>query len=604
MSNYWALTIGIHQYRFLPVLNYAQRDAEQWHQVLLQTGFSPRRCRLLCDAITVATGDTSFPTEPHIRTQFTALQSVVQPEDVVLIFFSGYGLCVQGKDYLLPVEGDPRQILTSGIAVETLFALLKVLPTRRILLLLDANRPQAGFDWGGFGEATSQLAQSSGIATLLSCQPQQFSHEPLTLRQGIFTTALINAIQSGCLTLDQLVASLSQQLPRLSEECWRPRQDLLAVVPPMMRYQLICPDAVPAGRAAGSMAQMADRVGAVLTKQLAFLSQTGSGLAKTMTGWLNPAPSQPSAINGEAGTLAANLAQPFPEAGYTESEPTLSDEFFWRRLLVQGGLIAGILLFGVILRNSNALISGLSLSPSGNEAAFPTRPSVVPQAASPSPTEIFVDPTLSWEAAQTAFQAQQYEEANRQLSRIPSSQRTPEQTQLLEQTNQQLLNQAKTMLIRSREPRSENQVSDLVEAIKIARLVKPQQPLYQEAQQDIDRWSRVILDMAQGRAERPSRDSTRDTAENYQMAISAARLVPTDQTSSHNQAEASIESWSQQILDLAKQSAKEGDLDLAIQIGELIPPYTPVYAMAQEEIAGWRNQPEPSMAESESASAN
>lgn len=282
----------------------------------------------------------------------------------------------------------------------------------------------------------------------------------------------------------------------------------------------------------------------------------------------------------------------------------LTDEFFWRRLLVQSGLIGGILLFGVILRNSGALIGSSDRPlPTAPVVQVPDPTASLPPEVSPVPTGdpiVAVDPALLMQSAQTAFEARQFEDANRQLAQIPASQRSPEHNQLLEQTNRALLNQAKTMLIRTREPRSENQVSDLVEAIKVARLIRSDQPLYQESQQNIDRWSRMIMDMAQGRAERFNDSSVMDAANNYSMAISAARLVPTDQKA-HEQAQQAIVLWSQKILDLANARAANGELDLAIQIGELVPPNTTVYASAQEAIASWRNQPAPPLIEEESA---
>ena len=100
------------------------------------------------------------------------------------------------------------------------------------------------------------------------------------------------------------------------------------------------------------------------------------------------------------------------------------------------------------------------------------------------------------------------------------------------------------------------------------------------------------MDMAQGRAERANGSSAADAADNYTKAISAARLVPTDQPV-YEQAQQAISLWSQKILDLANTRASNGELDLAIQIGELVPPNTPDYATAQEAIANWRNQPSP-----------
>jgi uncharacterized caspase-like protein len=640
MVNYWLVSIGINQYQSFPSLSYAQRDAELLHEFLIQAaGFAPQCCKLLTDQVTLSTTDPRFPTADHIQQQMARLQQTVKPGDVVLCLFSGHGVQFQDKDYLLPIEAEPDQIAATGIAVEALLRDLKAIPTPNIVMLLDANRSQLGLErhrFGvqtGFGAQTAQLAHEYGIAILLSCQPDQFSHEPLTLRQGIFTTGLIAALESGCLTLEQLVDGLSAQLPNLSEEFWRPRQDLLAVVPPHLRYQMLLPDQVgrksarPTGlRLTHSTAPEASRTeqSALFAQQFAFLVQTSAQLKQKVTNWLTPrtqaiapniapniAPSSVAALSPSNPTVALDSDSRHPSTAL-DDPASFSDELFWRRLLVQGGLIAGILLFGVILRNSGALIGTSSSTtssttsveqPASSQASSEPAPpssSVSPSSVSGTPISspvVAVDPVLLMQSAQTAFQAQQYEDANRQLVQIPAEQRTAEQAQLLEQINRELLNKAKTMLIRIRQPMTQNQVSDLVEAIKIARLIKPDQPLYQEAQQNIDRWSRVILDMAQGRAARSNGESAVDAANNYGAAVSAARLVPTDQAA-YTQAQQAITLWSQKILDLANARAANGDLDLAIQIGELVPPNTPAYSAAQEAMADWRNQPAPAQSAS------
>lgn len=622
MADFWAIEIGIHHYRFLPPLSYAQRDAELLHEFLIQAGgFSARRCALLTDAITMDSSSPKFPTAANIHTQIVQTCQRVKPDDVLLCFFSGYGLN-QGKDYLLPIEADPRSVATTAIAVEALLQALQTAATKNIVLMLDANRSQLGLEQGGFGEETARLAEERGIAVLLSCRPQQFSHEPLTLRQGIFTTALVAALQDG-MTLEQVVEALSDRLPKLSEECWRPRQDLVAVVPPHLRYQILLPEpAQIRGRNSISPAPsesglgLANAVGrSVLAQPFAFLSRTQAQLKQTvkqtvmsqLNRTFRPAApvnrAYPSSLmlSTDAGD-AASFSAPTPSR---EADTlTLSDQFFWRRLLLQSGLIGGILLFGVILRNSGALMNPEAPWTNQLPTVKPVASSPQPMVSSPSvpvapsPTVaidpvLSVDPALVMQLAQAAFDAQQYEEANRQLGEIPATQRTPEHNQLLEQTNRELINKAKTMLIRPRQKMAENQASDLVEAIKVARLIQPDQPLYQEAQQGIDRWSRVMMDMAQGRAERPNSASVLDAANNYSMAISAARLVPSDQPKVKEQAQQAITLWSQMILDLANEQAAKGNLDLAIQIGEQVPPNTPIYAQALESIANWRNQPIP-----------
>jgi uncharacterized caspase-like protein len=652
MANYWAVSIGINQYRFFPALSYAQRDADLLHETLLQSGYAAQRCGLLSDRITITSTDPGFPSAQSIQAQLEQVCQRVKPGDVLLCFFSGYGLHLEGEDYLLPIEADPRQLTTTGIAVTDLIKTLKTAATKNIVLLIDANRSQFNLEslrsQPGFGTQTLQLGQSQDLAILLSCRSDQFSHEPLTLRQGIFTTALVAALQT-CMTLEQLVEAMGQRLPELSEEVWRPRQDLQAVVPPQLRYQLIVPElrpskpakalvakdhqpsflsgllprglqrlqrAIPATQPAwtapvasysGPLSGGTARTG--IASGMSQLHQIKTDMSRKLTSlkltglWPKLAPTETPVQAPVQTALPTGTKMAIAPTGLADQASALNDDFFWRRLLAQGGLVAGILLFGVILRNSGALINAPEAA-RRLESQFSSRiqiPPTEPIVSSPEMQTLAVEPRLIMQSAQAAFAAQQYEEANRQLIQIPAAQRNPAQTQLLEQTNRELLNQAKTMLIRTRDPMPENQVSDLVEAIKVARLIRVDQPLYQESQQNIDRWSRLIMDMAQGRAERANGSEPIEAANNYSKAISAAKLVPTDQKV-YIQAQQAIQMWSKMILDLANSRASNADLDLAIQIGELVPMNTPEYSAAQEAIANWRNQPLTPVAPAEEAS--
>lgn len=614
MANYWTVAIGINQYRFFPPLSYAQRDAELWQEVLLEAGFSAQRCRLLADQITAA--NSRLPTAQNIQAQLAQVCEAVQTGDLLICFFSGYGFNLQGKDYLLPIDADPRQLDATSLSVEALFETLKTAATKNIVLVLDANRSQLNLpalgQQTGFGHQTLQLAEAQNLAVLLSCRPDQFSHEPLTLRQGIFTAALVSAL-TECVTLEQIGETLRSRLPQLSEEFWRPRQDLQAVIPPHLRHQLLLPEPSPSLQPApmlgSTVAQRLQNSLAGGLSGLRGLTQAGSDMTQSLSASLfSLLPKRSEADRLPTLDSVAVLSPDLNEA------PALSDEFFWRRLLAQGGLIASILLFGVILRNSGALVNSPRTVPGGTAASrSPASPAELSTAApigsptgstsspvpapeaNPAPLSVpspvvAIDPALLMQSAQSAFESQQYEEANRQLIQIPAAQRSPEQTQLLEQVNRELLNQAKTMLIRTRNPMPENQVSDLVEAIKVARIIKPDQPLYLEAQQNMDRWSRLIMDMAQGRAERANGADPVDAATNYSKAIASAQFVPSDQKV-YAQAQQAIGLWGNMILDLAKTRASNGNFDLAIQIGELVPPNAPNYGAAQEAIADWRNPP-------------
>lgn len=180
------------------------------------------------------------------------------------------------------------------------------------------------------------------------------------------------------------------------------------------------------------------------------------------------------------------------------------------------------------------------------------------------------------------------------------------------------------------------QASRFNEAIKLARQIQPHTGLYQEAQQQITRWSQVILDIAQGRAMQGD----------FPGAIAAAKLVPTDNKKLYQMAQQSIEQWeelsqqqtdnqvlidaalalikpdqassyhraittlrylkpeepgyqtaqrlieqlSDKIYQLAQTRATQGQLTLAVKTAQLVPSDSRVYPKTQRAIIEWQQQ--------------
>jgi hypothetical protein len=90
------------------------------------------------------------------------------------------------------------------------------------------------------GQATARLASDAGIATILSCQPGQFSHEALALGQGLFTTALLEGLRGGHYrTLVEVHRWLRDRLPELAEHHLRPTQRPFTICPPQKIHQVI-----------------------------------------------------------------------------------------------------------------------------------------------------------------------------------------------------------------------------------------------------------------------------------------------------------------------------------------------------------------------------
>ncbi len=192
--------------------------------------------------------------------------------------------------------------------------------------------------------------------------------------------------------------------------------------------------------------------------------------------------------------------------------------------------------------------------------------------------------------------------------------------------NQAVLDLAKMSL-------RETQASDLSLAIATARKIQPGEPLYEQAQEDIKIWSRMILDLAEGRARQRqyanavaaaqlitkseplypkaqalinqwrleakqyvSNKTLLDAANalikagqasTYNRAIEVAKRVPPGQPG-FDTAQKSINQWSDKILEIAKNRAAQGELNAAVETAALVPEMTSAYEDAQEAIQKWQ----------------
>ena len=95
---------------------------------------------------------------------FKTITHQVQPDDVLWVFWSGYGVQIQREDgqnldYLMPIDGDPEQIESTGIAATDLIDTLAGLPTDKTLLVLDINRSQGTLAGQSIGSQLIDLAE-------------------------------------------------------------------------------------------------------------------------------------------------------------------------------------------------------------------------------------------------------------------------------------------------------------------------------------------------------------------------------------------------------------------------------------------------------------
>ena len=557
MKHHACIAIGINQYQLLQPLSYAQEDAEALCVFLTEeAGFAPDGCLLMTDNSPSLWGQSTYPNRENIlRLTEKLCAEHLQQGDLLWCFFSGYGVSYEGKDYLMPVDGNPADIEATGISVELLLNTLKNAPTETVLVLVDMNRSQIVKVGETIGAQTAELARVLEIPTVLSCRPNQVSRETSALRQGFFTTALLEGLRSGqCTTVKGLDRFLSDRLPELCDHHLRPKQEPLMVVnPPGKAHLVILPDAagIPTAALAGRNGNMAvgtddgfDRPQmATATAQIELPQATRNAQDSQVE---RPPVSQPNTVvPGGGGDDRPNLQKP------EDADNGGSDKSFLQQLVLWSSATALVLLLGVFLTNRSIFIG----QQEGNPGSRPEN------AENPPPQKFGGGEVVPQKQPQTV-------PAGTGTKQPPSS--------------QQVWAEAKTFL-------KDGSASSFNRAVVKARTIPASDPLYPQAQQDIERWSLTILDIANGRAARGD----------FLGAIGAAKLMPDVNQPVYNQSKEAIGQWQNlskqqkvntDLLSAAKGQIKRGaasSYSKGIQQANKIQPGEPKYEAAQLLVGEW-----------------
>lgn len=573
------IAVGINQYQFFQPLSFSSADAQAIQQFWVEEANAPPSDCLLLTDTSLLIGKRS--TYPNKETLLTWLNSWEPTGETVWFFFSGYGVHWQGVDYLMPVDGNPADIPGTGIPVRQVFESLRN-NAGNAFVLLDINR-SAGVQGTPVGGETLQLAQEMGITTILSAQLDQFSHEAAALGHGLFTAALLEALRfpRHRPTLENIERYLRDRLPELSEHHWRPIQTPLVIAPNRDRQQLLFPVSQP---------QVAVAIGTRgMTNKATPLKMTNNGNGASIPTPQSKENRPLSKANPTPNGTPANLRQVPPSS----SSPSGGDDDRWQQLLMWGGgvLLVMAAMIGAVVRLNYDTFTRTAPTPKTSPAPDPTI--VTPQ---PSPT----------------------------VAVVPNS--TPSDRT---KANQAVLDKA----LRSIQG---TQASQFGSAIAQASQIKPGDPLYKQAQDDISRWSLIVLDLAQARANQgnftgaiaaaqlvsqgkgeiatqsqsqiarwktlSAQQKANQTqikaatslvnpnqASTLNRAIDAVKKIPADQPG-YAQAQKLTAMWSQRIYLLAQSRAARGQYAQAIQTAKLIPANTPAYKLAQNAIAIWQKK--------------
>ena len=127
-----ALVVGQSAYRAVPALPNAQNDAKRMVELLGNAGFD-----------VTAAPDLSQDSMRQTISDFAAKVATSGPDTVALVFYAGHGLQIDGENYLVPVDVDPKReadIPLQAVRLNDLMNTLGALPTRMRIIMLDACR--------------------------------------------------------------------------------------------------------------------------------------------------------------------------------------------------------------------------------------------------------------------------------------------------------------------------------------------------------------------------------------------------------------------------------------------------------------------------------
>ena len=205
-----AIVIGVANYRNaapLPdaVLNDA-RDVAATLKSKAYCGYDDRNVHLLLD------GDATLD---RIRAVLAFVAQTSEPDDTVLIFFSGHGALLGDPtdpvSALLPVECDGRKLDTTSLSEAEFSSALQQLAVRRLLVLIDACHSAGAGNFKGSqaGDLTAlgysekslvRLAQGTGRVLIASSRADEQSWVLPNARNSVFTSHLLDALHGRART--------------------------------------------------------------------------------------------------------------------------------------------------------------------------------------------------------------------------------------------------------------------------------------------------------------------------------------------------------------------------------------------------------------------
>ncbi|MBN1951554.1 MAG: caspase family protein [Bacteroidales bacterium] len=235
--NLYILAVGINQYQNPAyTLNYAVDDARSYTRTIRKGATG------IFNNINEYFIKDTEATKEKITEIFTEIAAIAGPEDVFVFYFAGHGAVSMGNSaesgdfYIIPFDvtnlyGNEEQLKLKAISADEILEMSRRIKAAKQMFVLDACQSGGAlmaFNSRGANreKAVAQLARSTGTFFLLASGAIQYSSEVRELGHGIFTFAILEALEGKAdgglkdekITVNELKSYVEERVPEITRK--------------------------------------------------------------------------------------------------------------------------------------------------------------------------------------------------------------------------------------------------------------------------------------------------------------------------------------------------------------------------------------------------
>lgn len=191
----FALTVGIGRYAQLPALTCPPNDAKDLAAVI-HTGLTPSEIKLLTD---------TDATKESILKEMAWLANSSRSSDTTILFFSGHGgrSSSDTRAFLCPFDAEAANLEKTCLTGDELTGALRAIKSDRLVVFLDTCHSGGVGDLPGNSRIEvpvtqlnlGEMVEGNGRIILAASSPDTPALESSTMRNGIFTSYLLEALR-------------------------------------------------------------------------------------------------------------------------------------------------------------------------------------------------------------------------------------------------------------------------------------------------------------------------------------------------------------------------------------------------------------------------